>query len=173
VGLFPLLLVSKGFDLHDTGLIVATYPAVWGVGQLFSGKLADRYCKKSLLFLGMVIQGVALIFMIGANTFAGFIALSSLLGIGTALVYPTFMAAISDYTHPEQRPESIGVFRLWRDLGYAFGAFLTGIIADQFGLVAPVLVIALLTIASSVIIKFRMTCPAKSESSLKWFLIAN
>ncbi len=160
-GLFPLLLVSKGFDLQQTGIIVATYPAVWGVGQLFSGKLADKYCKKTLLFLGMLLQGIALLGMINAHSFSTFMVLSSLLGIGTAIVYPTFLAAISDYTHPDQRPKSIGIFRLWRDLGYAIGAILTGLIADQFGLVAPILAIGVLTLVSSFIIKFRMSCAPK------------
>ena len=155
-GLFPLLLVSKGFDLHETGIVVATYPAVWGFGQLYSGKLADRYRKKTLLFIGMFVQGIALLGMIGADSFFAFIALSSLLGMGTAIVYPTFLAAISDYTHPDQRPQSIGIFRLWRDLGYAIGAILTGLIADQFGLVAPILAIGLLTVGSSLIIRIRM-----------------
>jgi MFS family permease len=162
-GLFPLLLASKGFDLHETGIIVATYPAVWGLGQLFTGKLADRYCKKTLLFLGMFVQGAALLAMIWTNTFTWHIILSSLLGVGTAIVYPTFLAAISDYTHPNQRPGSIGVFRLWRDLGYAIGAILTGLIADRFGLAAPILVIGLLTIASSLIVKYRMSCAPEKD----------
>lgn len=164
-GLFPPLLVSKGFDLHETGIIVATYPAVWGLGQIYTGKLADKFCKKTLLFIGMFMQGIALLGMIYANSFLWFIVLSSLLGIGTAIVYPTFLAAISDYTHPHQRPKSIGVFRLWRDLGYAFGAILTGLIADSFGLVAPILAIGLLTVLSSLIVKFRMSC-AKPKASL-------
>ena len=163
-GLFPLLLISKGFNLHETGIIVATYPAVWGLGQLYSGKLADKYCKKTLLFIGMFIQGMALLGMVGANSFSGFIILSSLLGIGTATVYPTFLAAISDYTHPDQRPKSIGIFRLWRDLGYAIGAILTGLIADRFGLVAPILAIGVLTVASSLIIKLRMSCANTSTN---------
>lgn len=162
-GLFPLLLVSKGFDLHDTGIIVATYPAVWGFGQLFTGKFADKYCKKTLLFLGMFVQGIALLGMVGASSFLWFILLSSLLGIGTAIVYPTFLAAISDYTPPDQRPKSIGVFRLWRDLGYAIGAILTGITADAFGLTTPILVIGLLTLASSLILKYRMSCTQKKQ----------
>jgi MFS family permease len=157
-GLFPILLVSKGFDLRETGIIVATYPAVWSICQLYTGKLADKYCKRTLLFVGMFVQGIALLGMIGANTFSAFIVLSSSLGIGTAIVYPTFLAAISDYTHPDQRPTSIGIFRLWRDLGYAVGAILTGLIADSFGLAAPILAIGLLTILSSLIIKFRMSC---------------
>lgn len=162
-GLFPMLLISKGYDLHETGIIVAIYPAVWGFGQLFTGKLSDKYCKKTLLFLGMLVQGIALLGMIWANSFSWFITLSSLLGLGTAIVYPTFLAAISDYTHPDQRPGSMGVFRLWRDLGYAFGAILTGILADRFGLVAPILAIGLLTLFSSLIVKFRMSCANKID----------
>ena len=157
-GLFPLLLASKGFNLADTGIIVATYPAVWGLGQLFTGSLADKFCKRNLLFLGMLLQGLALVAMIWANSFSAFVILSSVLGIGTAIVYPTFLAAVSDYTHPEQRPQSIGIFRLWRDLGYAFGAVLTGLIADQYGLVAPVLVIGILTILSALLLQYRMSC---------------
>ncbi len=157
-GLFPMLLISKGFDLHQTGIIVATYPAVWGIGQLFTGKLADQWCKKTLLFWGMFMQGVSLLGLIWAFSFLHFMVLSSLLGLGTAIVYPTFLAAVSDNTHPDQRPKSIGIFRLWRDLGYAIGAILTGLLADRFGLTAPILVIGLLTILSSMIIRFRMRC---------------
>lgn len=164
-GLFPLLLGSKGFDLADTGFIVATYPAVWGIGQLFTGSLADRYCKRNLLFAGMLLQGIALVAMISAHTFSAFVFLSSVLGIGTAIVYPTFLAAVSDSTHPDQRPQSIGVFRLWRDLGYAFGAVLTGLIADRYGLVAPVLIIGLLTILSAIVLQYRMSCAAKFPNS--------
>jgi MFS family permease len=163
-GLFPLLLASKGFNLSDTGIIVATYPAVWGIGQLFTGSLADRYCKRNLMFLGMLLQGLALLGMIWVNAFSLFIGLSSLLGIGTAIVYPTFLAAVSDNTHPEQRPQSIGIFRLWRDLGYAFGAVLTGLIADQYGLTAPVLVIGILTLLSAAILQYRMRCASEKST---------
>ena len=169
-GLFPLLLIAKGFNLHEIGIIVATYPAVWGLGQLYTGKLADKYCKKTLLFIGMFMQGIALLGMNNANSFTWFIILSSLLGIGTAIVYPTFLAAISDYTHPDQRPKSIGIFRLWRDLGYAIGAILTGLIADRFGLTAPILIIGLLTIASSLIVKFRMNCANKQVAASDLYL---
>ena len=163
-GLFPLLLVSKGFNLSETGIIVAVYPAIWGLGQLFTGLLADKFCKRNLLFWGMFLQGLALLAMVWADSFNMFLALSSLLGLGTAIVYPTFLAAVSDFTHPDQRPKSIGVFRLWRDLGYAVGAVLTGLIADQYGLLAPILAIGVLTVLSSLIIKFRMSCPYKPVS---------
>lgn len=164
-GLFPILLAAKGFDLNEIGLIVAIYPAVWGIGQLITGSIADKFCKKKLLFWGMLLQGVALLAMIRADTFGLFAALSSVLGIGTAIVYPTFLAAVSDYTHPQQRPQSIGIFRLWRDLGYAIGAILTGLIADKYGLSAPILVIGLLTILSAFIVRVRMTCVSRSVNS--------
>jgi len=163
-GLFPLLLASKGFNLADTGMIVAVYPGVWGIGQLFTGALADKYCKRNLLFIGMLLQGIALVAMIWANTFTLFTMLSTLLGVGTAIVYPTFLAAVSDYTHPEQRPQSIGIFRLWRDLGYAFGAVLTGLIADQYGLKTPVMVIGILTILSAIVLQYRMSCTSDATS---------
>lgn len=171
-GLLPLLLASKGFAIVDIGVIVATYPAVWGFAQLLTGKLADKLCKKTLLFWGMLLQGIALIAMMWANAFSSFIVLSSVLGLGTAIVYPTFLAAVSDYTHPDQRSESIGVFRLWRDLGYAVGAILTGLIADKFGLEAPVLAIGLLTICSSLVIQFRMNC-ANQNIQIDYFQISN
>ena len=167
-GLFPLILASKGFSLKEIGILVAAYPAVWSIGQLYTGKLADKHCKKTLLFLGMAIQGIALLAMVWANSFTEFAVLSSLLGVGTAVVYPTFLAAISDYTHPAQRPKSIGVFRLWRDLGYAFGAITTGLIADRIGLTAPVLAIGLLTLLSAAIIRYRMSCGVKTKDEQKY-----
>ncbi|MEQ8551735.1 MAG: MFS transporter [Cyclobacteriaceae bacterium] len=155
-GLFPILLASKGFSLVEVGKIVAIYPVIWGLGQLVTGKLADMLVKKSMLFWGMLLQGIAITAMIFANSFTLFALLSIVLGIGTAVVYPTFLAAIADYTNPEQRANSIGVFRLWRDLGYAIGAILTGVTADIFGTEFAVLLIGAITLASSLIIKLRM-----------------
>ncbi len=155
-GLLPILLAGLNFDLQQIGIIVSVYPTVWGLGQLFTGRLADILPKRSLMFWGMLIQGIALGFMIIAKEFMPFVILSAILGIGTALVYPTFLAGIAAYTSPLQRAESIGVFRLWRDLGYALGAILTGIIADLLGLNYSIMVIAIITIISSFIIRFRM-----------------
>lgn len=155
-GLFPILLANKGFSMVEMGKIVAIYPVVWGLAQLITGKLADMLVKKSMLFWGMLLQGAAIVAMIFATSFTQFTLLSILLGLGTAIVYPTFLAAIADYTHPEQRASSIGVFRLWRDLGYAIGAILTGIIADFWGILLSVAFIGIITIVSSCVILFRM-----------------
>lgn len=155
-GLFPLFLATRNFSIEEIGTIVAIYPSVWGLGQLFTGKLADLYDKKQLLFWGMFAQGAALFVMIWATSFTHFAILSVVLGLGTALVYPTFLAGVAQFTHPEQRAKSIGIFRLWRDLGYAVGAILTGVIADSMGLISSVAIISILTIMSSLIILFRM-----------------
>ena len=157
-GIFPILLASKGFSIGEIGIITAVYPAVWGIGQLFTGKMADYFCKKDLLFLGMLIQGIALLILIYAETMIHFVILSSVLGIGTAMVYPTFLATVAENTHPTDRANSLGVFRLWRDMGYAIGAILTGIIADTLGISASILVIGLLTIGSAGVIFYRMRC---------------
>lgn len=155
-GLLPILLAAKDFNLEQIGTIAALYPMVWGLGQLFTGKMADHLNKKKMLFWGMLLQGIALFLMTYATTFLHFAVLSVVLGIGTAVVYPTFLAAIADYTHPRQRAESIGVFRLWRDLGYAIGALLTGILSDALGINWAIGAIAFLTIMSSAIILGRM-----------------
>lgn len=155
-GLFPILLLSKGFSATELAQIIAIYPTVWGLSQLFTGKLADLYPKKILLFWGMLLQGLAIIGFIWAQTFFAFASLSVLLGLGTAVVYPTFLAAIADNTHPSQRAQSIGVYRLWRDLGYAIGAILTGILADFWSIHTAISSIGALTILSSFVILTRM-----------------
>ena len=155
-GLLPLLLKHKGFSLTQIGSIVAIYPVVWGLLQLGTGKLADVWNKKDMLIGGMLLQGMAIISMVWAFSFNAFIVLSILLGLGTALVYPTFLAAITQNTTPQQRAGSIGVFRLWRDLGYALGALLTGAIADRFGMVEAIGWTGTITLLSAVIILVRM-----------------
>ena len=155
-GLLPLVLAGIGLSLGEIGIVAAIYPAVWGLGQLVTGKLADLLPKKGLLFWGMLLQGACLMLMIPADGFNDYVILCTGLGIGTALVYPTFLAGIAEYSAPDQRAKSIGVFRLWRDLGYAIGALLTGILADLFGTGVSLGAIATLTILSSLIIKLRM-----------------
>lgn len=155
-GLLPILLLSLNFDNDKVGIVTAIYPTVWGVSQFFTGKMADHFSKKSMLFWGMLVQGIAILFLAFSTEFYTLIVLSVLLGLGTALVYPTFLTSIAAATSAQQRAESIGTFRLWRDLGYAIGALLSGITADIFGLTAAILLIALLTILSAIIIKVRM-----------------
>jgi len=157
-GILPVLLASKGFSIGQIGIVTAIYPAVWGIGQLFTGRMADYFCKKDLLFLGMLLQGITLIVLPFAITVAHFVILSVALGIGTAMVYPTFLATIAENTHPTDRANSLGIFRFWRDLGYAIGAIITGVVADAFGLNTSILLIGMLTIGSAVVIVCRMRC---------------
>ena len=155
-GLLPIFLFSLNFNNENMGIITAIYPTVWGVGQLFTGKMSDHFSKKAMLFWGMLLQGLAILLIPFSEDFYALASISALLGLGTALVYPTFLATIANATSPKQRAESIGTFRLWRDLGYAFGAVISGITADLFGIEYAILLIGGLTIISSLIIKFRM-----------------
>ena len=164
-GILPILLASKGFSISEIGIVTAVYPAVWGLGQLFTGAMADKFCKKDMLLIGMFLQAIALIVLLWANTMLHFVLLASVLGWGTAMVYPTFLATVAENTNPQDRAKSIGVFRLWRDLGYAIGAMLTGIIADFININAAILFIGLLTLASGLIIRYRMNC--KSNDAVK------
>ena len=171
-GIFPILLASKGFTIGEIGIVTAIYPAVWGIGQLFTGKMADKFCKKDMLYTGMLLQAIALIVLVFANTMVHFVLLSSILGWGTAMVYPTFLATVAENTHPLDRAKSIGIFRFWRDLGYAIGAILTGIVADLISINAAIIFIGLLTFASSMIIRYRMKC--RTDGTLKiWDWITN
>jgi MFS family permease len=155
-GIFPILLSTEGCTIGEIGVITAIYPAVWGIGQLFTGKMADKFCKKDMLFTGMLLQAIALAALVRANNMLHFVLVSAVLGWGTALVYPTFLATVAENTHPNDRAKSIGIFRLWRDLGYAIGAILTGVIADLININAAILFIAALTLMSSIIIRYRM-----------------
>ncbi|MCU0436570.1 MAG: MFS transporter [Raineya sp.] len=155
-GLFPIILLSYGFNTNTVGVLTAAYPTVWGIGQLFTGKMSDIYSKKKMLFWGMLIQGIAIILVPYTKHFYGLLILASVLGFGTALVYPTFLSTIAQATPPQQRAESVGVFRLWRDLGYAIGAIISGVMADFLGVEYAIIWIGLLTIASSFVIQYRM-----------------
>lgn len=155
-GLLPIVLLSLNFDHANIGVLTAIYPTVWGVGQLFTGKMSDIYSKKVMLFWGMLLQGIAILFLPFTSDFYLLAGISALLGLGTALVYPTFLSTIAQATNPMQRAESIGTFRLWRDLGYAFGAIISGITADLFGIEYAIFLIGALTLISALVIKFRM-----------------
>jgi MFS family permease len=160
-GLLPVLLLGEGFDQGQIGAIAAVYPAVWGLGQLFTGKLADMVNRRTLLIVGMVMQGLAILMLPHVHAQGAYIALSAALGLGTAMVYPTFLAVLAAHTHPQQRSEAVGIFRLWRDLGYAIGALLTGLIADRFGITASILAIGAVTVGSGVVVWLRMPSERK------------
>lgn len=155
-GLLPIFLMGIAYNTENIGVITALYPAFWGIGQLFTGRMSDVYSKKSMLLWGMLVQGIAITLLPFNSNFYLLMTLSILLGLGTATVYPTFSAAIADVVHAEQRAESLGVFRFWRDLGYTFGAIVSGVIADLFGINFAIITVGILTIFSSLIIKVRM-----------------
>ena len=173
-GIFPILLATKGFTIGEIGIVTAIYPAVWGIGQLFTGRMADKFCKRDMLYIGMFLQAIALIVLVWANTMLHFVMLSFILGWGTAMVYPTFLATVAENTNPQDRAKSIGIFRLWRDLGYAVGAILTGIIADLISINASILFIGFLTFVSALIIYFRMKCKVDDSRKIwNWLILKN
>ncbi len=160
-GLLPILLLQKNYSLQQVGLVAGIYPIVWGIGQLFTGRLGDFYCKKQLITSGMMIQGVALFIITIASSLWINVTAMILLGLGTALVYPNFLTVIAENTHPSQRAQSMSIFRFWRDSGYVIGAVLSGIIADQFGINAAFISVALLTAGAGLLAEIRMCCTTK------------
>lgn len=155
-GLFPLIFAAAGLGLDAIGVLAGLYPAVWGVTQLITGGLSDKVGRKWLIAAGMWLQAAGIVAIALWWTFAGFAAGAVLLGLGTAMVYPTLLAAIGDVAHPTWRASAVGVYRLWRDLGYAVGAAIAGIVADLFGLSEAALVVAALTFLSGIVVAFRM-----------------
>jgi MFS family permease len=156
-GLFPLFFTAAGMTLAQVGTLAAIYPATWGIAQLFTGALSDRVGRKWLIASGMWVQAVGISLVIVAETFAGFSAGAALLGVGTAMVYPSLLAAIGDVAHPSWRASAVGVYRLWRDLGYAIGALLAGLVADALGLPAAMWLVAVLTFASGLVVALRLS----------------
>jgi len=155
-GLFPLFFSAARMDLAQIGTLAAIYPATWGMAQLFTGALSDRVGRKWLIASGMWVQAGGIACVVLARGFAGFATGAVLLGVGTAMVYPTLLAAIGDVAHPAWRGSAVGVYRLWRDLGYAIGALLAGLVADALGLPAAMWLVAALTFASGVVVAIRM-----------------
>jgi MFS family permease len=166
-GLFPILFATAGLSVSRIGILAALYPAVWGFGQLVTGPLSDRWGRKHLITAGMLVQAAALALIAIADTFAVWAVAAVLLGAGTALVYPTLLATIGDVAHPAWRARAVGVYRLWRDGGFAVGALLAGIVADVWGLRAAVWVVAGITAVSGLIVAIRMyeTHPPASRST--------
>ncbi len=155
-GLFPIFFAAGGLSVAQIGLLAGLYPGVWGVGQLATGALSDRVGRKPLIVTGMWLQAAALALLPLTHGFAPWAGAMVLLGLGTALVYPTFLAAVSDVAHPSWRASAVGVYRLWRDLGYAVGALLAGLLADLFGVPWAIIGVAILTFASGVIVLICM-----------------
>jgi MFS family permease len=155
-GLFPLFFAAAGMSLQEIGWLAAIYPGVWGAGQLVTGALSDRIGRKWLIAGGMWVQAVGIAVVVLSSRFVGFAVGSVLLGAGTAMVYPTLLAAIGDVAHPTWRASSVGVYRLWRDLGYAVGALLAGMTADVLGVPAAIWLVAAMTLASGLVVATRM-----------------
>jgi len=155
-GLFPILFASIGMPVQRIGLLIATYPAVWGAGQILTGALSDRWGRKHLITAGMLTQAVALGLIAIGDTFSWWFLACALLGAGTAMVYPTLLAVIGDVAHPLWRARAVGVYRLWRDSGYAAGAIVGGAVADLWGLRAAVWAAAAITVASGIIVAARL-----------------
>jgi MFS family permease len=155
-GIFPLYFAAAGIGLEQIGLLAALYPAVWGVMQLFTGAWSDRIGRKGLIVWGMWVQAAGIAITAATASLGSFAFGALLLGLGTAMVYPTLLAAIGDVAHPSWRASAVGVYRLWRDLGYAIGALLSGIVADVFGLAAAMWLVAAITFASGLIAAARM-----------------
>lgn len=156
-GLFPLIFAASGMGLATIGLLAAIYPAVWGASQLVTGALSDKVGRKWLIAGGMWVQAGGIAVTAFSSDFLGFAAGAVLLGLGTAMVYPTLLAAVGDVAHPSWRGSAIGVYRLWRDSGYAFGAVISGVVADSLGLAAAALAVAALTFVSGLVVAVRMS----------------
>ncbi|MBI4415975.1 MAG: MFS transporter [Euryarchaeota archaeon] len=162
-GLLPVFLLSAGLPVEQVGIVAATYPGVWGIAQLGTGALSDRWGRKWLIVGGMWVQAAGISLFVLGGDFTAWLAGSVLLGVGTALVYPTLLAAISDVAHPDWRASAVGVYRLWRDLGYAIAAVFAGLLADVYGVPFAIGAVAALTFLSGAIAAGVMyeTLPAR------------
>ncbi|MBK5287259.1 MAG: MFS transporter, partial [Acidimicrobiia bacterium] len=155
-GIFPLYFAAAGLSIGRIGVLAALYPAVWGLGQLATGALSDRIGRKSLIVGGMLTQATAIGLIAATTGFWAWAGGAVLLGAGTAMVYPTLLAAIGDVAHPSWRASSVGIYRLWRDGGFAVGAILAGIIADAFGIETAIWTVAAITALSGIVVALRM-----------------
>jgi len=151
-GILPLFFTGLGLGVERIGILKAVYPASWGILQIVTGPLSDHWGRKGLIVGGMWVQAAGLLLIALTDWFGPWLAGSLLLGIGTAMVYPSLIAAVSDAAHPSWRARSLSVYRFWRDLGYAIGALASGIMADLFGFAAAIAVVAVLTFASGIIV---------------------
>ena len=155
-GLFPIFFADAGLSVGRIGVLAAVYPAVWGLGQLYTGGLSDRVGRKPLIVGGMLIQAAAIAAIAASSGFGAWALGAALLGAGTAMVYPTLLAAIGDVAHPSWRARSVGVYRLWRDAGFAVGALLAGVLADAVSITAAIYAVSALTALSGIVVLVRM-----------------
>ena len=155
-GLLPLFYAAAGVSIAQIGVLAAVYPGVWAMAQVVTGALSDRIGRKPLIVAGMLVQAAALAAIALGSLFGEWLAAAAVLGVGTAMVYPTLLAAVADVAEPARRGSAIGVYRLWRDLGFALGALVTGIVADLAGMAAAIWVVAGLTATSGVVVLARM-----------------
>jgi MFS family permease len=155
-GLLPLFYAAHGLSIAEVGVLAAAYPAVWGIAQIGTGALSDRVGRKGLIVGGMLLQAAAIGSIAASTTFAPWLLEAAALGLGTAMVYPTLLAAVADLAEPSWRGAAVGVYRLWRDLGFAVGAIVAGVVADAFGIPAAVAAVAALTAASGLVVLVRM-----------------
>ncbi|MGD9979467.1 MAG: MFS transporter [Hyphomonadaceae bacterium] len=165
-GIFPLFYASFGLAVERIGVLKALYPVTWGLLQIVTGPLSDRWGRKGLIVAGMWVQAGGLLLTAATRDFTWWIGGSVLLGLGTAMVYPSLIAAVSDASHPTWRARSLSVYRFWRDLGYAIGALAAGLIADRFGLAAAIVAIACLTFLSGVVVAVTMQSRIAPASAL-------
>jgi MFS family permease len=161
-GIFPLFFASFGLGIERIGTLKAIYPVVWGVLQTVTGPLSDRWGRKGLIAAGMWVQAAALCLTAATHTYRWWLVASVLLGLGTAMVYPTLIASVSDASHPIWRARSLSVYRFWRDMGYAIGALLAGIITDLVGAAYAIAAIGALTFASGTIVAVVMDRPRQN-----------
>lgn len=163
-GLFPILFASHGLSLEKIGWLAAIYPATWGLFQLWTGHASDTWGRKGLIAWGMWIQAIGILVTMFSDQFLGFAMGGFLLGVGTAMVYPTLLAAIGDVAHPSWRASSVGIYRFWRDSGYAVGAIISGLVADFFGITSAIGLVALITFLSGVAVQVRMAETLKAKA---------
>jgi MFS family permease len=164
-GLYPLFFAAHGLGVQRIGVVKAVYPVVWGVLQVVTGPLSDRVGRKGLIAWGMVVQAGGIWLTVAVPDYGAWLVGAALQGLGTAMVYPTLLAAITDHAHPSWRASSLGVYRFWRDLGYAIGALVSGLIADAMGLAASIHVVAALTLLSGGVVGWAMRQPAPPRAT--------
>ena len=158
-GLYPLFFAAHGLDVARIGVVKAVYPSVWGLLQIATGPLSDRIGRRGLIAGGLIVQAGGIWLTVLLPDYRAWLAGAALQGLGTAMVYPTLLAAITDHAHPSWRASSLGVYRFWRDLGYAVGALLAGVVADLLGFAAAIHLVAALTLISGVVVALGMGRP--------------